>query len=39
MKNINIILEDMEYMKLVEQKGNITWKAFIFKLLKEARNK
>ncbi len=33
MKTINLFLEDKEYDKLVEVKGSLTWKEFVFTLL------
>jgi len=39
MKTIAIIVEDMEFLKLAEQKGNLTWKDFILKIAEESRNK
>ena len=39
MKNINVIFEDLEYMKLVEQKGNKSWREFLLYMLNEVKKK
>ena len=36
-KRVFITLEDSEYNKLVKEKGNLTWKEFVFKLLEFKR--
>ena len=36
-KRVFITLEDAEYNKLVKEKGNLTWKEFVFKLLEFKR--
>jgi len=32
-------MDDLEYMKLVKQKGNMTWKEFIISMTEELKNK
>jgi len=35
MKTINVTFEDEEYEKLTLQKGEISWRQYILKLIKE----
>ena len=39
MKQLNVFLEDIEYMALVEQKGNRTWKEFLLYMSEELKKK
>jgi len=39
MKHLNVVLEDLEYMKLLEQKGNMSWREFILDMLNEVKKK
>jgi len=39
MKTLLIHMDDLEYMKLVEQKGNRSWKEFILYMLDEVKKK
>jgi len=33
MKTLNIPLEDVDYQKLTEKKGDISWREFVLKLI------
>ena len=35
MKTLNIPLEDIDYNKLNEKKGNLSWRSFVMKLIEE----
>ena len=35
MKTLNIPLEDVDYQKLLDKKGDISWREFIMKLAEE----
>jgi hypothetical protein len=39
MKQLNVFFDDLEYMKIVEQKGNKTWREFLLYLVDEVKNK
>ena len=39
MKQLNIWVEDIEYMKIVECKGNMTWREFLLHLVDEVKKK
>lgn len=39
MKEIHIILDDLDHMKLVEEKQNRTWRDFILDMLVEVKKK
>jgi len=34
MKSINVYFEDEDYKRLEKEKGNLTWRDFILKLIK-----
>ncbi len=39
MRTISIIVEDIEFLKLEEQKGTKTWRDFFLSIAEEVRNK
>lgn len=35
MKSINVVFDDKDYLRLVEAKGELSWRSFILKLVEK----